>query len=396
MLGQEPPRALPRQAALAPPAGGILTSADPVTDRIPATTRPRRRLVAGLPAVGLILAGCAGVADVTGTATQQDLLDMRGEIAAAQQTAQRARVEAEAAAQRAVDARLRTQGDESERRLTALTGRLDGLATSVNELTSRLDELGARVDALGRQVRAGAPGLAAPPSPPRTAAPVTPVPPPTPGVATAMPAPGATATAPTPGSPAAPTPPASGQLARPMAPSSAPSVPTLATPPAPATPTPPATPPTSATVGIRPTTNALQPQDIYQASYIDFSKGSYALAMAGFREFLRRFPDHTLAGNAQYWIGESHFSLARGHANAGQPDKAKQELEQAVQEFRKVLASYPRGEKAPSALYKEALALLELKQPGLAQQRLEYLVTNFPQAEETPLARERLAAIRTP
>jgi tol-pal system protein YbgF len=145
----------------------------------------------------------------------------------------------------------------------------------------------------------------------------------------------------------------------------------------------------------RPATDALQPQDIYQAAYIDFSKGSYALAMAGFREFLRRFPEHPLAGNAQYWIGESHFSLARNSANAGQADKATQELEQAVQELRKVVANYPRSEKAPTALYKEALALIELKQPAVAQQRLEYLVANFPQAEETPLARERLAAIKT-
>jgi TolA-binding protein len=67
----------------------------------------------------------------------------------------------------------------------------------------------------------------------------------------------------------------------------------------------------------------------------------------------------------------------------------------AVQEFRKVIANYPRGEKAPTALYKEALALLELKQPAVAEQRLEYLVSNFPQSEETPLARERLAALKT-
>jgi TolA-binding protein len=59
-----------------------------------------------------------------------------------------------------------------------------------------------------------------------------------------------------------------------------------------------------------------------------------------------------------------------------------------------VVANYPRGEKAPTALYKEALALIELKQPALAQQRLEYLVANFPQAEETPLARERLVTIK--
>ena len=139
----------------------------------------------------------------------------------------------------------------------------------------------------------------------------------------------------------------------------------------------------------------LQAQDVYQASYIDFSKGSYALAVAGFREFLRRYPDHELADNAQYWIGEAHFSISRGHANAGQPDKAKEELERAVQEFRKVIANYPRGDKAPTALYKEALALLELKQPGVAQARLQYLVDNFPQAEEAPLARERLAALKT-
>ena len=341
--------AAPRQGRGAPRPG------DSFTDPSSATRGSRRRLVAGLPAAGLVfLAGCASVADVTGTATQQDLLELRGEIAAAQQTAQRARSDAETAAQRAVDARLRTQGVENERQLTALTSRLDGLTTRLTELAARVDELSSRVEALGRQVRAAAPaGATSPPPAPRTASPMTPVPQPTPGTTAA------------PGTGAAP----------PLAPS--------------------VTPAPSITAGTRPATNALQPQDIYQASYIDFSKGSYALAMAGFREFLRRFPDHTLAGNAQYWIGESHFSLARGHANAGQPDKATQELEQAVQEFRKVLASYPRGEKAPTALYKEALALLELKQPGLAQQRLEYLVANFPQAEETPLARERLAAIKT-
>jgi len=42
----------------------------------------------------------------------------------------------------------------------------------------------------------------------------------------------------------------------------------------------------------------------------------------------------------------------------------------------------------------EALALIELKQPQVAQARLQYLVDNFPQAEETPLARERLAVLK--
>ena len=100
----------------------------------------------------------------------------------------------------------------------------------------------------------------------------------------------------------------------------------------------------------RPTTGALQPQDIYQAAYIDFSKGSYSLAIAGFREFLRRYPDHELAGSAQYWIGEAYLSLARGFTDASQNDKASESLEQAVQEFKKVQANYPRAEKVPTAL----------------------------------------------
>jgi tol-pal system protein YbgF len=271
-------------------------------------------------------------------------MQLRGEVAAAQQAAQRAKSDAETAALRAVDARLRAQGTDGERDATGLNRRLDGLATTLTELSARVDELSSRVEALGRQVRGS--GSATPPGTPTPPSAATP-----PSTATARP--------------------------------SSPSAPSTATP---------APPP----VGQRPTTNALQPQDIYQAAYIDFSKGSYALAMAGFREFLRRYPDHALAGNAQYWIGEGFVSQARAAVNAGQSERVAQDLESAVQEFRKVLANYPRSEKAPSALYKEALALIDLKQPAVAQQRLEYLVANFPQAEETPLARERLTALKTP
>ena len=133
---------------------------------------------------------------------------------------------------------------------------------------------------------------------------------------------------------------------------------------------------------------------MYQAAYIDFSKGNYPLAVTGFREFLRRHPEHTLAGSAQYWIGEAQLGLARNQTNAGQADRATPALEQAVQEFRKVVANYPRSGKAPAALYKEALTLIELKQPGVAQARLQYLLDNFPQAAEASLAREQLAALK--
>jgi len=277
----------------------------------------------------VLLAGCAEVQEVTGVATQQDMLQLRQDVAAAQQVAQRAKADAETLSAQ-LNRRSPGQTVESERQVAALTRQVDSLSETMTTLTGRVEDLGARLDAMSRQLRGTGPMPT--PSAPR---------PPTPGAA--------------PGAPSGPV----------------------------------------AAVPSRPTTGSLQPQDIYQAAYIDFSKGSYSLAIAGFREFLRRYPDHELAGSAQYWIGEAYFSLARGFTDSAQGEKASESLEQAVQEFKKVLANYPRAEKVPTALYKEALALIDLKQPGLAQARLQYLVDNFPRAEEISLARERLAALKT-
>jgi len=295
----------------------------------------------------LLLGGCASMQDATGVATQQDLLQLRTDVTVAQQRAQRALGEAEAALAQA-QRRERERDTETEQRVAALAQRVEALTASLTTLSNQLDELNGKLDTASRQPRAGTP----PTSAQRTAVPANP---------TATPS---TSTTPS-------------------------------TTPAPQDSTTPTAPPAPPPVASRPTTNALQPQDIYQAAYLDFSKGSYALAIAGFREFLRRFPDQPLAGAAQYWIGEAHIALARGYANAGQAPQATEALEQAVQEFRKVLANYPRSDKAPASLYREALALLELKQTDAAQQRLQYLVETFPQSEESVLARERLAALRS-
>ncbi len=162
----------------------------------------------------------------------------------------------------------------------------------------------------------------------------------------------------------------------------------------PGAPAPGGAPPSASPTAPRPSSSGgPTPEQAYQAAYLDFSKGNYPLAIAGFREFVRRYPDAQLADQAQYWVGESLFSQARASLAAGQTDKANRELEQAVQEFRKLVLNYPRGERVPTGLYKEALALLELKQTKLAQARLQYLIDNFPQSEEAPLAKERLATL---
>ena len=285
-----------------------------------------------LLALLLIASGCASSVEVTGEATKQDVFQLRADLAQAQQHAQRARAELDTLTAQ-LERRVREQQSDGERQTTTLMQRMEGLSSTLATLSARVDELAAQLEAAGRQ-----PGGAAPPVRPAPAPPN-----------------------------AAPAPPSPAPLAAP------PAVPAAVAPPA---------------------TGALQPQDIYQAAYIDFSRGNYSLAIAGFREFLRRYPAHDLAGNAQYWLGEGYLGLARAYANAVQADKEAEALSQAVQEFRKVLVNYSRADKVSTALYKEALALIELKQPQQAAARLQYLVENFPQAEEAPLARERLAGLK--
>ena len=291
----------------------------------------------GLPLVVSAVVLAAGCANDAVESLQRDVAQLRQDLNGVTLAVNRSRGDSETAVGQ-VDRRTRTESAEVTRQTSALAVRLDNLAAELGRVSARQDETTARIDALQRQ-------LAARPAP-------------------APPAPPAAAPAPSPGT-APPT--------APPAPSSSQAPPVIT--PAPA----------------RDAAPGPGADQAYQAAYLDFTKGSYPLAISGFREFVRRYPDSPRADEAQYLVGESYFSLARAGAGAGRADQAKSDLEQAVQEFRRVILNYPRGAKVPTALYKEGLALVELKQPRLARARLQYLVDHFPQSEEAPLARERLA-----
>jgi TolA-binding protein len=240
---------------------------------------------------------------------------------------------------------------ELQRSLAQVGARLEDLSRENAQVQGRVDELRRRVDALALQFEVGGP-----PPPPRGGIGGRPGPPPEAPRAASPTAPGTT--------PAAPAPPAG-------------------------------SPPPAAVAGTPPgVTSARQVTDLYQAAYLDYTRGNYNLAVAAFKEFIRLYPDTDLAEKAQYWIGESHFSLARDLQARGDRTRAMQEYERAVQEFRRVLINYPRGDRVPTAVYKEPLALIEVGQPALAEARLQFLVDQFPSTEEAAKAKEDLARLR--
>lgn len=120
----------------------------------------------------------------------------------------------------------------------------------------------------------------------------------------------------------------------------------------------------------------VDPKQLYDAAYLDLTKGSYDLAITGFANYLKYFPETEQASNAQYWLGECYY--------------AKKNHTKAAIEFHKVLEDYSTGAKVPSALYKLGLSLLELKSVQQAKKYLQELVDKYPGTQEAELAKHKL------
>lgn len=82
---------------------------------------------------------------------------------------------------------------------------------------------------------------------------------------------------------------------------------------------------------------------MYENAFSQLKSGQYDAAEQGFQQFLSANPDHALAGNAKYWLGESYYAR-------GQYDKASRTFAEAYQK-------YPKSPKAPDNLLKLGMSL---------------------------------------
>ena len=121
-------------------------------------------------------------------------------------------------------------------------------------------------------------------------------------------------------------------------------------------------------------------RDLYDAAYRDFSRGNYQLALEGFNEFLRYYPEDDLSDNAQYWIGECYYGLG--------------DLDRAVLEYLKVRDLYPGADKVAAATLKTGYAFLRKGDEETARRYFETVVREFPDSDEANLARDKLGTLR--
>jgi len=121
------------------------------------------------------------------------------------------------------------------------------------------------------------------------------------------------------------------------------------------------------------------PLTAYRAAYAELSAGHYDEAELQMRAFLKRFPRHDYADNAQYWLGESLY--------------ARHRYREAAVEFRATVAKYPVGNKAPDALLKLAYSLVALGESGEAKRVLTELPSTYPRSEAARLATLKLGEL---
>jgi tol-pal system protein YbgF len=85
------------------------------------------------------------------------------------------------------------------------------------------------------------------------------------------------------------------------------------------------------------------PSAVYEAAFALVKDGSYDQAEIGLTDFLTRFPDHTLAPNARYWLGETYY--------------VRKDYAKASRVFAEAYQKSPKGPKAPDNLLKLGLSL---------------------------------------
>ena len=140
---------------------------------------------------------------------------------------------------------------------------------------------------------------------------------------------------------------------------------------------PPTTPPGGTLVERPP--SGMSAQRAYDSAYSDYTAGQYSIAIDGFETFLRLFPRHLNADDAQLNIGNARY-------NAG-------EFREAVAAYQRVISDYPKTETVPQAYYKMGLSYLGLKQSDFARKAFEMLLQNYPGSGEAILAKQRLEGL---
>ncbi len=258
----------------------------------------------------------------------------------------------------AVSVNIQLRMDRIEADMRELTGRVEEYANRVEQLRRRVEQMGGDVE-----TRPGAAQAATAAMPPRPGALVPPRPA-RPPVAAERPGPYESDAGTPPGGPM----PIAGTLTPPGV--------SAGTPPTGSSGSPRANEPASAAAASGGALPGGSATEQYNHAFGLMKEANYPAAEVAFREFVAAHPRDQMAGNAQYWLGETFY--ARG------------KYMEAATAFAEGYKRYPKSQKAPDTLLKLGMSLARADQKQNACVALAKLGEDFPQAAAS--VRQRAAA----
>ncbi len=128
-------------------------------------------------------------------------------------------------------------------------------------------------------------------------------------------------------------------------------------------------------VALAPDALGESPESLYERSNESLLRRQFGEAEAGFSNFLQKYPDHGLAGSAQYWLGETFY--------------AQGDFKRAAANFLQGYKKYPKSRRAPDSLLKLGISLNRLGQGEQACAAYAAVSAEYPKAVD---ARKRAQA----
>jgi tol-pal system protein YbgF len=117
-------------------------------------------------------------------------------------------------------------------------------------------------------------------------------------------------------------------------------------------------------------------EEMYNAAYLDLTRGNYNLAKQGFQNYLVRYPSGVRVAEVHYYLGECYYSEDR--------------YLEAVGAFQDVVRKFPESRLVPAAYLKSGYCYRQLEEQSLAEKALRTLIDKHPDTEEAKQARVAL------
>jgi len=123
-----------------------------------------------------------------------------------------------------------------------------------------------------------------------------------------------------------------------------------------------------------------QEQQDYDAAFNLLKQGSYDRASKAFKDFIARYPQSSLRGNAQYWLGQTYY--------------VTRHFREAREEFSKVGKDNTDADKSSDALLKVGYSSYELRDWAKARDALGQVSARYPGSAAAKAAEQRLARMK--